>query len=182
MNIIDRFIQKLRFKAAQVWIPPGSIILDIGCHQGEFFTHLGDLIGPSTGIDPLVSASSVGRHSLIAERYSRPLPLPTARFDVVTLLATMEHVQDKGLIADECHRLLRSGGRVIITVPSPRVDALLLLLRSLRVVHGMSLEEHHGFNPYDVLRIFERRGFTVEHHRKFEICFNNLFVFSKSIN
>jgi 2-polyprenyl-3-methyl-5-hydroxy-6-metoxy-1,4-benzoquinol methylase len=33
-----------------------------------------------------------------------------------SLLATLEHISDKASIARECRRILRPGGRVIITV------------------------------------------------------------------
>jgi hypothetical protein len=53
MRIGDYFIQSWRFQLAKRWIPLGSRVLDIGCHQGEFLKMLGQKISPSVGIDPL---------------------------------------------------------------------------------------------------------------------------------
>jgi SAM-dependent methyltransferase len=100
-------------------------------------------------------------------------------FDVVVMLATLEHIQDKEPLARECRRLLRPGGRVIGTVPAPVVDAIVDLLRRLRLADGMSLEEHHGFDPSTTPEVFGRHGFDLEHHSRFQLGLNHLFVFRK---
>ena len=53
MRIGDYFIQQWRMRVAARWVPEGSRVLDIGCHQGEFLEFLGGKIAPSAGLDPL---------------------------------------------------------------------------------------------------------------------------------
>jgi 2-polyprenyl-3-methyl-5-hydroxy-6-metoxy-1,4-benzoquinol methylase len=95
------------------------------------------------------------------------------------MLATLEHIREVDPLARECRRMLRPNGRVIITVPSPRVDQVLQILRLVRLVDGMSLEEHHGFNPFETPDLFVRHGFEMEHCRRFQMGLNHLFVFKK---
>ena len=179
MRRFDRFLQQWRARIARSWVPEGAKVLDIGCYQGEFLASLGDRIGPSIGLDPLAPETTNPRFRLLAEPFREPLPFEKAFFNAVVMLATLEHIRDVDPLARECHRLLQPNGRIIITVPSPRVDQVLHVLRFIRLVDGMSLEEHHGFNPLHTVDLFTRHGFELEHHRRFQLGLNHLFVFRK---
>jgi ubiquinone/menaquinone biosynthesis C-methylase UbiE len=180
MRAGDHLIQSWRMRVAARWIPQGSRVLDIGCHQGEFLLWLGEKISPGVGFDPLYRESSAStKHQFFASNFQEGLPFEDNSFDVVVLLATIEHIREKSTIAKESARLLRPGGRVIITVPSPLVDKILEILLFLRLVDGMSLEEHHGFLPNELPDVFTPRGFRLEKNRKFQFGLNNLYVFER---
>ncbi len=180
MRVGDYLIQLWRMQVAARWIPQGSRVLDIGCHQGEFLLWLGGKIAPSVGFDPLYKeTSSSGNHQFFACNFQEGLPFEDNSFDAVVLLATIEHIHEKSIIARESARLLRPGGRIIITVPSLLVDKILDLLLFLRIVDGMSLEEHHGFLPDELPGIFIPEGFRLEKNRKFQFGLNNLYVFER---
>jgi SAM-dependent methyltransferase len=179
MRLLDRVLQNWRARVARPWVPKGARVLDVGCHQGEFLHGLGDRIGPSVGLDPLVRPQPGERHALLPQLFTEPLAYPDASFDAVVLLATLEHIRDTAPLARECRRLLRPGGRVIITVPSPRVDTILAVLCRLRMLDGMSLEEHHGFDPRTAPQIFTQHGLVLEHWRRFQLGLNHLLVFRK---
>jgi len=177
MRTLDRVLQHWRERAARPWIPAGASVLDIGCHQGEFLHSLGDRIGPSVGFDPLAAASNAGCCRLIAEPFQIPAPFPDASFDAVVMLATLEHIRDKEPLGQEFFRLLRPGGRVIVTVPSPRVDTIVAVLCRLGLADGMSIDEHHGFDPRGTPQLFGSHGFLLERRRGFQLGLNHLFVF-----
>ena len=179
MRFLDRVLQNWRARMARPWIPSGARVLDIGCHQGEFLHSLGEDIGPSIGLDPLVPPYRACRHSLLCQPFAEPLAFVDAAFDVIVMLATFEHIRDREALCRECSRLLRPGGRVLVTVPSPRVDGILTVLCRLRLADGMSLEEHHGFDPRTTPELFLRRGFLLEHRHRFQLGLNHLFVFRK---
>ena len=181
MRCIDRLLQKWRARMARPWIRDGAHVLDIGCHQGEFLRSLGDRIGPSVGLDPLATPATHKRYRLVAETFRAPAPFPDTSFDVVVMLATLEHIVDKDPLARECWRLLRPGGRVIITVPSGFVDVIVHLLCKVRLADGMSLDEHHGYDPRLTPEVFGKHGFLLERWRRFQLGLNHLFVLQKPL-
>ena len=181
MRFIDRVLQKWRVRKARRWIPAGARVLDIGCHQGELLRGLGDQIGPSVGYDPLARACAEPNFRLVPKLFPLPSPYEDASFDVVVMLATLEHIHDKEPFAREFFRILRPGGRVIITVPSHWVDGIIHTLCRLGLADGMSLDEHHGFDPRTTPDIFGQGGFTLERWRRFQLGLNNLFVFRKPV-
>ncbi|MFP6583487.1 MAG: methyltransferase domain-containing protein [Candidatus Hydrogenedentota bacterium] len=124
-------------------------VLDIGCHQGELFEQI-PAITSGVGLDPLFEGSeSSSQFQFEKGIFPDDMPVKSERFDAIVALAVFEHVPptDKEAFADACIRFLEPGGRIIVTVPSQRVDTILAILRFLRLVDGMSLEEHHGFDP-----------------------------------
>jgi SAM-dependent methyltransferase len=179
MTPLDQALQRWRALMARPWVPAQSRLLDVGCHSGEFLQSLGDWIGPSAGMDPLAPAVAAPRYQLLPEPFGEPAPFPDTAFDVVTALATLEHIRDKEPFARECNRLLRPGGRVVITVPAPVVTGIVDVLRRLRLADGMSLEEHHGFDPWDTVPLFVQHGFHLVYRRRFQLGLNHLFVFEK---
>ena len=179
MKTVDRWLQSWRERTVRAWLTPGARVLDIGCHQGEFLERLGGSIRESVGLDPLARPRTTATFALRAEPFAEPLDFPASRFDAITLLATLEHIRDKAPLAREAHRLLAPSGRLIMTVPSPRVDDIVHTLVRLGLADGMSLEEHHGFKPADTGPIFTAGGLELEHHSTFQLGLNHLFVFQR---
>jgi hypothetical protein len=75
---------------------------------------------------------------------------------------------------------LKPNGRLIITVPSPMVDHVLKVLKFLRLIDGMSLEEHHGFEVHQTTAIFPAKDFRLVKRKRFQLGLNNLFVFERN--
>jgi hypothetical protein len=82
-------------------------------------------------------------------------------------------------LAGACATLLKPGGRVVITVPSPRVDDILHVLLKLRLIEGINAHEHYGFKPADTLGVFPPPTYRVVKHGTFQLRLNNLFVFER---
>jgi len=85
----------------------------------------------------------------------------------------------KPAFAAACFGVLRDGGRLVMTVPSSRVDDLLRVLKAIRFVDGMADHQHYGFEPGHVPATFKSAGFALERHSTFQLGLNNLFVFRK---
>ena len=100
-------------------IPDSARVLDTGCHQGEFLDYLGDRIVDSVGIDPLAPETSTERYRLIASTLKSYAGLQSNSFDVVVMLATLEHISDVDEAAFECACVLKPNDRVVLTIRNP---------------------------------------------------------------
>jgi 2-polyprenyl-3-methyl-5-hydroxy-6-metoxy-1,4-benzoquinol methylase len=180
MKPFDRLLQYWRIKKVLPYLKPGDRVLDIGCADGALFRYF-PAIGEGIGIDPTIEKSvTADRVRLIRGSFPNDVP-PGGSFDAITMIAVLEHLlpKDQALLANACFEKLKPGGLVLITVPSTRVDTILVVLKFLRIVDGMSLEEHHGFNPDDSPTIFAAAGPQLIRKQKFQLGFNRLFVFQK---
>lgn len=182
MKALDRFIQRWRMRAALRFIPVGARVIDVGAHEGELFQALGHGLGNGFGIEPLRQDVLTAPDFTIIPGYFPAARPAEGGWDVVAMLAVLEHVpaKEQPALAAACHELLKPGGRVIITVPARAVDHILAGLRFLRLIDGMSLEEHYGFEPADTLRIFAAPQFRLLHRFRFQGGLNHLFVFERT--
>ena len=179
MTSIDRFIQRWRIKEAAAFLEPSDAVLDIGTADGALFTVL-PYLKNGIGIDPDAETYELNNARLIRGLFPQALP-DDRRFDAITMLAVLEHipVDSQKQLARDCYNRLRAKGRLIITVPSPRVDDILKLLRAMRLIHGMALEQHYGYEVDMTPDLFGSAGLRLTTSRKFQLGLNNLFVFEK---
>lgn len=165
---------------AERYIPEGSRLLDIGGFDGSFLNLVSPRISRGVCIDPLIEDKVDGKIVLVKSYITERLPFPDDSFDVVTMLAVFEHLSLlREPIVKEVYRVLSVHGRIVLTVPDEAVDKILGVLVRLKLVDGMSLEEHDHFPAGDTVRCFSGNGFALRHHRTFQMGLNNLFVFEK---
>lgn len=181
MKTVDRWLQQWRIAKIKPYLPAGARVLDIGCADGALARSVAQL-GDYVGLDPGIEASRpLPRGSMIKGCFPGDLPSNASPFDCITLLAVLEHIPlaAQADLAADCWRHLRPGGLVLITVPAPAVDYVLALLKAFRVIDGMSLEEHYGFDVRQVPGCFAGASFELVGHRRFQLGLNHLFVFRK---
>lgn len=183
MKLLDRVIQYWRIRVATPYLRSSLRLLDVGCGDGTLFRCLRGSVREGVGIDPsLTEVLEIPRVELFSNRFPDGLPeMPP--FDGIAMLAVFEHVptEEQSHWVEACHGLLKPGGVTVLTVPSTRVDFILKVLRFLRLVDGIALEEHHGFKPEKTPELFEAGGFELKLHEKFQLRLNNLFVFKKPV-
>jgi 2-polyprenyl-3-methyl-5-hydroxy-6-metoxy-1,4-benzoquinol methylase len=182
MKSLDRELQRRRIAKALPFISPGSSVLDVGCHEGALFRAARDRIARGIGIDVAAPETWVGSpHELRVGEFPDVLD-PDEMFDVIVMLAVVEHVSPEHLAAwaKVVPDLLVPGGRLIVTTPSPRVDEILHVLITLRVLDGIGAHEHHRFDPRTVPGIFGSESLILERRQRFQLGLNHLFVFRKA--
>ncbi len=182
MKAVDRWLQQWRIRKALGFVPLGARILDVGCGTGALLHRVEQKLQSGVGIDPELP-QSFANGPLVFVRGSFPDDMPTVeRFDCITMLAVLEHVPDRQLsgFVRSCRQWLRPGGKIVLTVPAPAVDRILRILRWWRLIEGLRLDQHHGFEPRRTPALFTSAGFSLAHHSIFQLGLNHLFVFSKS--
>jgi 2-polyprenyl-3-methyl-5-hydroxy-6-metoxy-1,4-benzoquinol methylase len=181
VKFLDRVLQSWRIAKARPFIPAGAVVLDVGCGDGALFRKLKDKIGSGLGIEPTLTQNRVeGSVQLIAGRFPDDMP-SMGPFDAITMLAVVEHIPPSQWtkLSQACCRWLKPAGLLVITVPSPRVDRILQVLRTFHLIDGMSLEEHHGYEVENTEQVFCAPDFELREHVCFQLGLNHLFVFAR---
>lgn len=100
-------------------VAPKGVLLDVGCSMGAFVKAALDHGYEALGIDICQPAIALGQ--------SRSLPLrcvdllsydPGMKFDVITMWATLEHLDSPNDYVARIYQLLRPGGIFIASVPN----------------------------------------------------------------
>ena len=131
-------------------------VLDVGCGEGRFAAELARrgfaVVGVDVAEEPLrrARARDPGLELRIVPAEGR-WPLADASFDLVWAGETIEHVADTVGWLSEVHRVLRGGGRLLLSTPAHGRLRMLALALS-----GTRFERH--FDPRaDHLRFYSSR-------------------------
>jgi 2-polyprenyl-3-methyl-5-hydroxy-6-metoxy-1,4-benzoquinol methylase len=124
-----------RHEAAYEFLAPqaaGRVLLEVGCGEGYGTDLLARTAQRVLAIDYDATTLAHASNRYPSARFVRAnlaaLPVASGAVDVVATLQVIEHVWDHGQFIDECRRVLRPGGRLIVTTPnrltfSPGLDA-----------------------------------------------------------
>jgi 2-polyprenyl-3-methyl-5-hydroxy-6-metoxy-1,4-benzoquinol methylase len=157
---------------------PTLRVLDAGCGDGSFLDslarHIGDGRVSFVGVD--YSGHQLAKAARLPYDFHEcdlgdGIPLPSESFDVVHAAEVIEHLYDPDLFVDECARVLRPGGRLVVTTPNPQAwyNRLLFLAgiqplfyetssRSTEVGAGALRRFKRTTRPVGHLRLFNRRA------------------------
>ncbi|MCA9972736.1 MAG: class I SAM-dependent methyltransferase, partial [Anaerolineales bacterium] len=102
-------------------LPLPGPVLDVGCGDGHFAQMTFD--APlAVGIDPwwgpLRKARRTGQYAQVLQGLGDRLPFPDHSFGSAISNSVLEHIPHVQPVLDEIGRVLRPGGRLVITMPS----------------------------------------------------------------
>lgn len=107
--IVEELPRRLRALAADVPLPPGGTVLDYGCADmpyRSFFAADAHYLGADLPGNPEATVQ-------IAD--DGTVPVADATVDVVLSTQVLEHVGDPAVYLAECARVLRPGGRMLLS-------------------------------------------------------------------
>ena len=137
----------VREQAASV--PANSQVLDVGAGSApyrELFTHCRYLTLDFAQLDPgQLLNDAYAKLDFVSD--AAGMPVETGSFDVVLCTEVLEHVPEPVRVVQEIARVLRPGGRLILTAPLGSG------------IHQEPYQFYGGFTPYWYERFLAQAGF-----------------------
>jgi len=137
-------------------IPPCSVVLDIGagpCRYKPFFSHCDyksqdfcEYKGNRRATNAASNSWDYGRIDYVCD--ATAIPIGDATVDAVFCTEVLEHVPDPAAVIREMARVLKPGGKALITAP---------------LTSGLHQEPFHfygGFTPFWYQKVLGEAGFT----------------------
>ena len=149
----------------------GGAVLDVGCGTFPYFlthTRFARRVGidrhaaDHARSDPAFDGRAVELHNHDFDHEDR-LPFEDGTFETATMLAVFEHLRPDRLtvLLGEIHRVLRPGGRLILTTPAGWTEPILAALARLRMVSAVEIGEHHACYSRAMIRgVFAQTPFA----------------------
>lgn len=167
----NRGVEKRLSALAALTPLTGTHLLDLGCADGTYTVHLAKGFDRVDAVDieperlrdfeARLVAHPLSDRITVAQMSAEDLQFPDVTFDVVTAIEVLEHVGDLDRTLVEIHRVLKPGGRLLVTSPNRyfpfETHGFLVGGRRLRPIQG-------PFLPWVVplhRRWADARAFTV---------------------
>jgi ubiquinone/menaquinone biosynthesis C-methylase UbiE len=138
-------------------LPPDWVVADLGCGTGQTTTSLARYVKRVIGVDQsqamLAAAArrSAGLSNVELRKGSlEAIPIDDGACDAAVLLLTLSYVPDPVRVVTEAARILRKGGRLVVT------DLLRHDREDFRLEMGQA---HLGWEPGEMQQILEDAGF-----------------------
>jgi SAM-dependent methyltransferase len=167
-GLLEPYLARLRARRANGLIPAHlrqGRILDVGCGSYPYFlSHT--YFSEKFAVDQLEkpeTVSNINWHVLDLNK-DPSLPFENGYIDLVTMLAVAEHLSPNSLVLllQEVHRVLKPGGRLVMTTPAAWSDGLLRWMARVGLVSAEEIDEHVFVYTLPLLGwYFGRAGFEM---------------------
>ena len=169
---IPDFHTHIRWRAVKRFIDFSSrSILDVGCGVGAFAFEIASkipsmrIIGIDTDEHAIELANSIKVTSRLdnVEFYyhdaNKPFPFPESSFDMVWLIDVLEHIQNDSAVISDVSRILKRGGYVLVSVPTPNYPRFFGKDFHLEIGHIRD-----GYWLEDLARLLSKHNLSVISH------------------
>jgi SAM-dependent methyltransferase len=180
---LESVLSTLRFQKISDLINENSKILDLGCgYDAKFIKSIEYKKGCFFyGLDLSVDNSiNSDRIKLISHDLNTKLPFENDSFDIVVSLASIEHLNNPNYTIREINRILKPGGKLLLTAPSVYSKPILEFLSyKLHIISENEIRDHKNyFNKQLLSDMCQQAGFSHIKHKYFQFFMNN-FLYSR---
>lgn len=190
--LLEPVARKLRFlKGIKYLDRKDCVVVDLGCGPKlrflKFALSNNIKIKKYIGVDPLVNHKILNLFKshknikILDSSLIKKIDILSDSADYVVAFAFFEHIDHPKEILDECLRILKPSGKIILTVPSKKAQIVLEFLSfKLGLISSREIEEHKQyFDKESLLNLFPKNKHCAVKHEYFELGLNNLFVITK---
>ena len=176
---LEPVFRRLRFYKIEKLIPLNSVVCDLGCGpRGELLKHIQSRIEKGAGFDNLVEPFCGEKISLMPLNLDiESIPLKDESVDTVVSLAVLEHLENPLHLIKEAYRILKKGGSLLLTTPTPLAKPVLeFLAYRLCLISKREIDEHkYYFSKNELSDLLIKCGFSDNRiiSRVFQLGFNN---------
>lgn len=161
-------------------------VLEVGCNIGSMLHAAGGDLGRYVGIDInedalARAAATFPEHQFLRRDIECEAFGFREEFDVVLMVALIEHVFNQGHLLDQCRLALRPGGSIVLTTPTVLGnDVVHRIGQSLGLFHKAVGDDHIViYNKTRLLAAAAKKGFELSHYQRFQLGCNQLAVLRK---
>lgn len=161
-------------------------ILDIGCGYGSVVRTFGPAKEKYLGIEhnstivQWLKKQYPGYSFLILDTDSDLIPV-TRKFDTILMIAVLEHLTHPERLIAVLPELLKPGGRIVLTTPTPIGGWVHTKGGGLGLFSREAKDDHKAFYDLDSLTLlFQNAGLKLVNHRYFMAGMNQLGVFQRA--
>lgn len=157
---LEKFLQNYRFRMVKPYLI--GDVLDFGGNKGELKKYV-----PGT---------------YVVVNYDHSV-MDGVSCDTIIALAVIEHIEmeDVFKIFSKFKTILRPGGRIFLTTPTPLAKPILELLARVGFLEKDNIAEHkHYWTKAEITKLADENDFTVKRYRKFQFGCNQLAIFEHS--
>lgn len=167
-GLLEPLLSKLRARKADALIPDAARsgrILDVGCGLNPLLLRQ-VTFAQKFGIDKLTPSgegATAAAYAVFDVEKSQRFPFRPASFDVVTMLAVLEHLDEALAVSvlEGIHEVLKPGGVLILTTPPPRSNHLLKVMAKVNLVSKEEIDEHQRtYSARQIRGLFRRTSFS----------------------
>ena len=165
-------------------------VLDAGCGYGELLDYLPAGVDSVTLLDrsperlprlqTRLSRGSIDARFVLGDIATGEVELPPDSFDTVVMAALLEHLKTPFAALRETRRLLKIGGSLVLTTPTPLGGRLHAWGSRLGLTYREAADEHEQFfDDKGLRRLLSQEGFKCELYERFLLGMNQLVVARK---
>jgi SAM-dependent methyltransferase len=169
-DLLGKALLKWRIKVVLPHIK--GYLLDIGCGTNQLVR---SYHGKGIGVD----VHQWGEVDLVVDDTAK-LPFDDGTFDTATIIASLNHIPNRGEVLSEANRILKEKGRIIITMIPPGLSRIWHILRrpwdADQRERGMKEGEKFGLTCEEVRGHLIAAGFKMGQSEKFMLGINTLTV------